>query len=255
MGVLRGGLLVFVGILLFFSLLLLNATLVLFTSMEYGPLSVNLAPAVHEIVSDQVPEQVFLDMENRCQSLSAYSFTYEDLDFSLNIPCERITQGREQVIEYSVDVFLEKVYYDNYDCEFWDCVSNSEYPFVLMSAKAQTYWKSKFYLFLIVSLILAVLAFLLFSKKLNFLMFLGLLTVGSAIPLRFLGKIFAAIIPISGFENLVLVFVSSANKVFLVMLIIGFVLFATGLILKILTTGDNIVTWFKNRNKDSIKKK
>ena len=248
MGVGRGILLIFVGILLFLSLLVGNVLLILSTSIDYGSLSSEVAPTLSSEISAQFPDDAFEELETKCENQSEFIFSQEDIGLSLTIPCERVSEGKEAVINYSVNTLLENIYYDSYDCGFWSCVTEFDYPFVLMSAKAKDYWMNKFYLTLIASLVLAGVSFLLIHKKLNLLLMLGGLILLSGIPLLFLSSFVSSIAP-SEFERLALIFVSNTNKILLSILIIGFVLLITGFVVKILKTGENLIDWFKNRKK------
>src|SRR4030042_1934878 len=78
-------------------------------------------------------------------------------------------------LENQVSAMIEEKYYQDYDCNFIDCFERTRDPFSLVSKHAQDYWRSKFFSFLPVCLILAAMMFILVEKKLNFLLLSSIL--------------------------------------------------------------------------------
>ncbi len=251
MGFFKNSSLIFISIILFISLLLGDITLILSLSINYDSLHETFYPVIKEIVEKQVPNNTIEIMQEACKLKSNFSFKYNESNMSILIPCDKINLGKQEVIDYSINKFLEKIYYDSYECGFWKCITTFKNPFVLVSAKAKDYWMNRFHILFIISLILIGLLFFLIKQKLNFLILVGILILISSIPLKFLNSILVFFLP-SLFEPFALFFVSASKNIFLASLIIGFVVFATGLLLKLIKTGDSLLNKIK-KNKEEEK--
>jgi hypothetical protein len=234
MGFIRGGLLTIVCILLFISLLAGGVFLTFSNSLAYE----NVRPEISAIVEDIIQEEIglkggledeFALMQEYCENDSGSVLLEEG--YTVEIPCEVVSQGLDSVINYSVNTLIEEAYYKDYECSFWDCLKEEGIPLFLVSAKAKSYWHSRFYFTLIASLILAFLAFLLIEKKTSFPILLGVFVIVSSLPLlkiEWVGSLFG-----DTFGGVVSVFFSQAHSVFWTMLVIGIVLIVLGILLKI----------------------
>lgn len=251
MGVFRGGLLVIVGILLFLTLLLGNVLLVLSMSLQYDNVRDALVPFAQGFVEDksnlimgdfnltEEMEEAREVMQEYCQNNTEYVFSEEGYTFEL--PCELVNETPETFFEAGIETMVEQIYYKEYDCGFWDCFGEEEIPFFLISEKAKDYWKGKFYLALLTSLVLVVLIFFLVVQKQNFPILFGSLLAISSFPLLKLGSL-ASVIGgdvAAGFTSF---FFSSSRGLFWALFIIGLIIFGSGIAWRILTH-------------DSIKKK
>jgi len=267
MGFIRGFFLFFIVGLLFVSLFAGNLFLTLTLSLTYDNVNTELSSAVSDIVKGEVEgkladlgitesdlnlteevEDRMDDMEEYCENETdetEYVFSYEDYTFE--VPCEKVGQGTEAVIEESVENAVERIYYKSYDCEFFDCINQGEF-YILISEEAKIYWKSKFYITLIASIVLAALALLLTQRKRNYPIILGILMAVSAIPFV---KAETWIISLgsSTYLSFVSIFISEAPRVFWIMFIPGVVLIVLGIVLHFAFAGAKMKTWLEERQK------
>ena len=102
-------------------------------------------------------EENYPAMELYCQNNSEFVFREDTSGYTFSIPCDIVAQGSEAIVDYGVNSLIEQVYYEDYDCEFWDCIGKTSSPLFLISEKAKNYWNSKFYLALMASVVLAAL--------------------------------------------------------------------------------------------------
>jgi len=251
MGFIRGSLLIIVSILLFLSFLLGNAFLTLNLSLDYENVQPKLVSAIKDVIEKEINlvgeiEEEFGFMESYCQNNSKFVFSYSE--YSFEIPCEVVAEGLEAVVDYQINAFVEEVYYEDYECDFWDCIKETEYPFFLVSAKAKNYWGEKFYFSLIAAVIFIALTFFLVEHKTNSPILVGSLLAISALPfikldwiLSFMNKY------ILGFLT---IFFTKAHTVFLISLISGVVIFGIGIILKFF----NLLDKFGKNKEDKASK-
>lgn len=239
----RGGLLVVVSVLLFILFLVGNVLWTLDKSLEYEVIKPEIVAVVGDasakIVGADVIENSYSLMLVYCEFNSEYILEYGD-EMALVIPCDVISQGLNNVINYSVEEFVDEVYYKEYDCEFVDCVKTMELEkaSVLVSKKAQDYWHGKFYLVLMASLVLIVVMFFLVEQKTNLFILVGALLAVSALPFM---KINAFLNLISfEFIEFIGVFFSQADSVFLISFSVGVVAIAVGIAFKFFGLGFKI---------------
>ena len=255
MGFFRGGLLVILSILLLFSLLVGNLFLTLTLSLKYENVQPELVSAVENMavgefnLTEQLGENYEV-MQEYCENNSEYVFSYEGQTFAIS--CDTILQGPEALISQGTGDAVEEIYYQEYDCGFWDCLE--ENPLFLISEKARDYWKSKFYLALIVSIVLISLAFFLVEHKQNFPIIVGGLLIVSALPFMKL-RVFFSFLDETYLQFLT-IFISKADIVFLGGIILGFVLLGAGIVLHFVNLGDFIAEKIdKGRGKKKEKTK
>ena len=252
MGAIRGVLLVFVCSMLFLLLFAGNILLTLSLSLRYENVKPELASFLGDVLNEQLNiderlNQLFPTIELYCQTNQEYTFSYGGNSFT--IPCDVATKGSSTAVEYGVNVFVDKYYYAEYNCGFWNCLGEGEVPMFLISEKAQVYWQGKFYFALLLSAVLAVLVFLLVEKKTNFFFLVGGLTIVSSLPFLKLDKI-ASLLPDSSgdmgnyFSKIILIFFNQAQSVSIKFLIVGGVLVIAGIILKIFNIGFAISNLF-----------
>lgn len=272
MGFIRGGFLIIVSVLLFFSLLTLNSFLTVSSSLQYDHVQEQLTPVVQDLVNASaensilekfnlsdfnVSKAIYDNMDTvkeYCTNYSDYVFSFEN--YTLTLPCDKINEGNqspETILNETANSFVESVYYKEYNCGFWDCFDKKSFPFFLVSEKARDYWKGKFYVSLLVSLALIFLAFLLLEKKLNLPILVGALLVVSAVPVIKLGGILAHFIG-PPFIVLFNIFFSQADKIFWISFFIGIFLIAAGIALRVVNSG--AVSWIGQKiDEKSAKKK
>ncbi len=261
MGLIRGALVTILGIVLLVSLFALNATLTLTWSLEYE----TLKPVLRETIGDLAEEEFGLDeyldeattlMQEYCEEEEEFVFSEGGMTFV--IPCETVNQGSDAILDQGIDSLMEGIYYAEYDCEFWECVKTTDNFMVLISDKAHDYWQSKFFIFLLASLGLFILMFLVSNKKSNVFVLTGILAVLSSLPFMKLTWV-ARFVP-EGLKPIFLSFFARSYNVFLIMFIVGLVLVGLGITFHFLKWGLKISKLFKKDgegedvSKDDVKK-
>ena len=252
MGFIRKGVLVFVCIFMFILILVGNSFLTLGLSLKYENVKGELVPVAKEMVlgsaniDDKIKSDFDSSMKIYCQTNSEFTFSQQGYTFV--IPCSVVAEGSDAVVAYGVDSFVKEIYYKNYDCDFWKCFDESQFPVFLVSEKAQKYWMGKFYLILIIFIALAGLTYLLVENKENAPMILGIFLVIGSLPFLAIGKIVSLFLNKTYIE-LVAAFFSSAHSVFLISLIFGLVLLGVGVGLKFWDFEEFIREKFKGKKK------
>ena len=242
MGVIRGILLVFVVCLFFISVFVAGLTLTFSTSLQYDNVKAKLADTIKDFANEQINldekfDEVYPVMQLYCQINSEYVFEYGGYTFV--IPCDVALQGYDVALDYGIDSAMKEIYYKEYNCNFFDCFEEEGLPLFLISEKSRTFWHNKFYFALLASIILAGLIFLLVQKKSNMPIIAGILIIIASIPFMRLNTVvisFAGSLlgPAADFLS---VFFVTSFKVFIEMLIIGGIVLAVGIVLKIFGIG------------------
>ncbi len=258
MGFFRGGIILMLGILLFLSFFIMNSFFILSSSLKYENVKTDLYPLVKDMSmsgTGLIPKEIIgnFNLTNAAtDSLNAfkyycsnqnnthYVFSYQG--YTIDVPCQLANSSSpESFINETYNSAIHDIYYKQYDCKFWDCFSKTKLPFFLVSEKAMNYWKSKFYFFLLSSLILIALIFLFVEQKMNTLTIVGSLLALSAFPLLKLNVLLLLLFGIlslagnfSALINIFLsIFLSSTHGVFLFSLILGILLIGTGVGLRL----------------------
>jgi len=257
MGFIRGTIITFFSFVLLLSLFLMNLSLVLSWSMEYDTFQPALKTSASDFLKDSfgvenaLEEEANTFMKSYCLINNEYNFEYED--YNLTIPCEVVEEGTDSVINYGMNYLIDTIYYAEYNCEFWECLKESSVPFVLFSEKAMEYWRAKFILLLLVSIVLFVLIFLISKNKPITVVITGILLIFSSLPFKKL-EWALRIIP-EQFSGIFSVFFTKAHNVFIIMLIIGIILIGIGFAFKFFGWSMNIRNWFsKDSDKEEISK-
>jgi len=246
MGFTRGGLLIIVGILLFLSLLLGSIFLILSWSLQYENVQKELGPILKNLTEDKFSitgedfnlteemEEAREFMDEHCQNESSYVFAGGGYTFV--IPCDILDEVEESpsaLIDQGVENIVEQIYYDDYDCKFWNCFGKTELPLFLVSEKAKNYWQEKFYFTLIAFAVMVVLIFFLVEHKQNMPIVVGSILIASSIPLTQLEKITMGFAGTSALSFLG-VFFSKTMGVFWIILVLGLVILGLGIALRLL---------------------
>jgi hypothetical protein len=262
MGVIRSGLFVITSVLLFFVFLAGNIFLTLNLSLDYEYVKPELVSVIKDVVEKEInlmggTEEILGLMELSCQNNSIFTFNDSVSGYVFEIPCETVAEGSEAVINYQINDFVEKVYYEDYNCNFINCLKELEYPsnsLFFVSEKAKDYWKNKFYLTLIISIVLIVLIFFLIEQKPNLPIVVGSMLAISALPFMKLNWIFSFVSGIT-FLQFFTVFFTKAYTVFLISLISSLIILGIGIGLKFFQIGFMINNLFskipKKENPDS----
>jgi hypothetical protein len=249
MGFIRGAAVTVLGIVLLISLFVMNATLTLTWSLEYETLKPVLKETVMSYADQELGLEEYLDeataiMQEYCENKTEFVFDQDGMTYT--IPCETVNQGGEAVLDQGIDALMQGIYYAEYDCEFWECVKTSDNFLVLISEKAHDYWQSKFLIFLLTSIALFLLMFIVSNKKSNVFILGGLLTIISSLPFMKLTWI-ANFVPES-FKSIFLSFFARSHNVFLIMIIIGLFLLGLGVAFHFLKWGLKIHKLFKKNS-------
>lgn len=265
MNFLRGSLLVFISIILLISFLVLGIFATLNYSLKYENVKPQINSFIKEIVEKEInktiiDEQVKI-LQTHCKTNSDYSFSDEATNYTFVIPCETISKGTDEIINVEADTLIERYYYKKYECGFLKCFKEQKIPLFIISQHAKDFWKKQFYAFLIVSILLVILIFLLMENKNNFPILTGSLLIAGFLPLFALSGIskFAVSslslgIPFD-LSSIALVFFSKANSVFLTGLIIGAILIGIGILFKALEIGIEVEEWFEGKEEKKSEEK
>ncbi len=244
MGVIRGALLVIVSVLFFLSVFLAGLAFTIASSLQYDNLKTELIPVIKNFTGETLNlneqlEQIYPAMVLSCKNNVGYVFTYGE--YTLTFPCEVIMQGSDEVIDYGLDQILEEIYYQEYDCSFFDCFKQGKLPTFIISEKTRTFLNNKFYILLVASIALAGLMFFLVEKKANMAVVSGALITIASFPFMKLSNMSSLAGKFAGIVN---IFFSNSFYVFIRMLIIGVIILALGIILKIFNIGFAISDFF-----------
>ena len=165
------------------------------------------------------------------------SYIFAEGDYTFVIPCDILNETEEStsaMVSQGIENIIEQIYYDNYNCKFWNCFKVTKLPFFLISEKAKNYWQEKFYFTLIIFGILAVLILFLTKHKQNTPIIVGSLLVISSLPLLKLEKIIGSI---AGDSYLLFIgiFFNKIGSVFWIVFIVGLIFILAGIALKLLS--------------------
>ena len=142
MGFIRGSLLVIVCILLFIVLLLSGIFLTLSLSLKYENVQEGLVSVTKGLTDDKfglIEEGFNLTermnearefMREHCQNETSYVFAGGGYTFVL--PCyilEELDENPRALIDQGMENIVEQVYYDDYNCKFWNCFQETGFLF------------------------------------------------------------------------------------------------------------------------------
>jgi len=242
MGVIRGLLVVVGSVLLFLSLLSVTFFWVSSSSLNYENLQ-DSAPSVIMDFLEEVNVTSIIDsnynlIQTYCNSSYANSnYVFKEGNYTFDIPCESVSQGRDTMVQEGVKNILYKIYYTEYNCNFFDCLKVS--PFFLISERAYNYLDAKFYFFLFVSFILIIALFLFIEKKTNTFILTGSLMIISALIFVKIDSFFALFYD-KIFFRILGIFFSQSFSVSVSLFITGIILLMIGFIFKIFRIGFKI---------------
>lgn len=257
MGIIRGGLIVIVSVLLFLSFIIATSFLVVSISLSYENVQGELTPVISDFLSEQmnleeVSSEKMALMQLYC--VNETEFVFSEAGETFRIPCSLISENSSEIIEEMVSQKVDEIYYNEYDCGFFDCFNeNMIAPYFLISEHTRNYFENKFYLFATFCLILSAVIFFLVEKKSNsFFITGGLLTLSSFtfLKLDYIAEIFADKVMVSFFGFLF----DASYSVALKGILLGILLMVFGLILKFFKIGfwlSNLLSKIKKERKDS----
>lgn len=185
MGIIRGGMLVFVSVILFFSFIIASSFIIVSDSLSYDKVHDELAPVVSDVLSSQmnledVSSEKLILMQAYC--VNHTEFVFSEGDETFEIPCSVVSENSSLLIENMVSNKIDEVYYADYDCGFLDCLEKQRgMPFFLISEHTRNYFENKFYLLATFCLILSGGVFLLVNNKSNAPIVVGGLLLASSL--------------------------------------------------------------------------
>lgn len=269
MGFIKGGLFVIVAVLLFAAFIAGSLFLTFGLSLNYDAVSPKLTEVAGglagQIGLQEIVEEMLPAMQIYCGQGNA-EYVFSEQGYTFSVPCESVPLGADAVIGELISSFVDDTYYREYDCDFFECLSNGSFSF-LISEDAHDYWFSKFYLMIGVVLLLGALMFLLAEKKSNMFVVAGaLLIVASIVAVKMdyvVGLIVktilnnssvAGLVDTSSVTELMSLFFAKSYTVFLIFFIIGIVTLLFGIVLKFFQIGfwiSEFVSKFRKESADA----
>lgn len=231
--------------LLFISLVFGAIFFTVNLSLGYNEVQKNAAPFVEGFLRENITKQAsttdkILDAILSSELGQKIPFT-DNLKQSLE---EKMKSGEldNVSLQQETQEFIREMYYAEYSCGYWDCFSVSEIPLFLVSQKSQNYWYKNFRYLGIASLILMAILFLLVSKKRNFFVLIGILSLLASLPLWGIKKLIAIFFngQILEFVN---IFFSKSNYVATMMTAGGIILIALAIVFGLFGLGFKIFSW------------
>ena len=248
------GLLIFLSAVIFFGALFAsNLFLTLHWSLNYD----NVEASAQNLTDSFLTElgykgtlfQEYEDKKFSCYGEQEINVSLGDEEFS--IPCSVIENGGKDVIEYAVSAMTYKLYYQEYDCDFLDCIKNQNQPLVLFSDKARIYWGEQFRLAMIIALVAFVVLFFVVSKKGTAFLSGGALIIVAALPFKDVTKLLDLLPEFLPFD-IVPVFFSSSYGVYVMMLVAGVVFLAIGFVINFYKYGVKMKNFFGRKKSKKI---
>lgn len=257
MGFIRGSTIVLVSILFVALVIITGAFATLSSSLSYKVIKSDLVPVVKEFIFDQnnlsskISDSYPL-MVASCANNEEY--VLGEGDNIMTIKCEDVIGGPEAVVSAQIDDFVDRYYYKEYTCDFWECRNTELTPFYLVSDFSRSYFASKFYIFFFISILVFVALFFLSEVKSNAFILSGVLMLVGSVPFLMIKWIFSFLALQQYLQFFSFLFTQSSS-VFLKILITGIVLVVFGFLMKIFDFGMKIEEFFERFKKKEEKKK
>lgn len=254
MGLLRGGITFFLGIVLLITLILGNLFLTINLSLSYENVKEKIVPFIENESQEGIGLNLKIEKEysiasSGCQTNSDYSFSYGGHNF--DIPCDIVKKGSNATLDYGVSQIVYQVYYQDYSCGFFECLKKGQY-FSMVSKQSKDYWKGKFILFLFISLAITGIMFFFVENKISLLEITGFLLIISSLPFMKISNL------LSFLDSSILKFIpllfSESYKVFLITFILGVLLVLANFAIRFFSFGNSIMNMF-SKNKKTVKSK
>lgn len=271
MGFIKGSLFVIVATCFFIALLAMNSIFVISSSLDYNNIKADLVPVVKDTLKENINLTSVIDfkqyplMQKFCKNSSQqFDYKFTEKNYTFSVSCGAISNGTEAVFDEVIDKFVYEQYNKEYACDYWQCFKAGEIPFFIVSQHSADYWNKQFYFSILISVALFGLMFLFIEKKTNLPLVAGSLIILSSLLFAKLEAITKWAInalltlPISPEDYLkffTLIFTQS-SRVFIIMLIIGLIVLAIGIIMKFFAIGFKINEFFsKFKSKSDEQKK
>jgi hypothetical protein len=242
MGVIRNILLVFVSILLFTSFFVSIFFLTVSSSLTYSRVQNQSVSLVHEVLQDRLNltsliNQNYAFFDYYCKDHENYILTAENYTF--DIPCSVALRGQQAIIDEGVSQFISQIYYQNYNCSFFQCFKQQAIPVFLISKLSHNSFLKFFFLSLFVSLLLLGLGFLLIEKKTGLPILAGSVLILASLPFLKIGNLLK-FFPDKIYVQFLKIFFSQSRTIAVIFLVISGILIIAGIVLKILHFGSSV---------------
>lgn len=167
MGALRVISIILITIILIPLLLLSN--LFLTFNLSYGP--ENIAENTKPLIEENLPES---NMSiNQAFEMQCSQTQRESIDIRLGqVPCSKIENS-----ENEFQTAITHIYNQEQNCEFMDCYSNIEGPSIMISEKTENNLSKVSWIFIGITLLFLLLAFLSFKRNSSFLLYMGIVLI------------------------------------------------------------------------------
>lgn len=269
MGLISKALTLILSFLLFLSFILGSVSFIIYSSLEYNEVQKNAAPYVETFLRESIiteQGEINKDISATDRVLDAIlsskwgkeiPFT-ESLKRSLEEKMKSPNLDNVSLKEESEEL-IHEVYYKKYECNYWDCAKKYEVPYFFISQQSRDYWYQKFKYALSGSLILMGALFLLVSKKRNFFVLVGILSLLTSLVLLGIKRISSSSIKLIGSE-IFNIFFNKSGEIIKLLAIAGIILIALAIILGLFGFGFKIFSWLDNikvrlpKQKKKIKK-
>jgi Sec-independent protein translocase protein TatA len=256
MGVIRGISVVILSSLLFLSLFSTVLFLNFSQALNYESLEKNSVGFVKEIIKnntdfDETLSENMQFMEIYCNENKSASYSFNLLNYSLNVPCKE-NLSVDYILEEGIKDLEQEIYFKEYECGFIDCFEQEELPLFLISQKTYSLLNKYFYISLLISLIFILCLFFLLDKKSNLFILSGVLLLIPSILFSYLSKIHSFFNEQMISQAIKILFINSYS-ISLKFIILAIVLIFVGIIVKIFKLGfliSNFISKFKKNDSD-----
>lgn len=258
MGLIRSSLIFVLAVGLFIALFAANLFLTLNWSLEYSHVSPYIQNISSETATTSGNKAIILrDYESKkflCefQNESTINFTFEE--DKISVPCAILNESPEYVANYVINKSVDNYYYKDYNCTLLDCLEKENQPLAMVSQNARDYWKKEFYSTIIISLVIFGFLFLFVREKHSAFILGGIITIFSAIPFRQITYILSLLPNILPFK-VIPIFFSESGSVFILMLVLGIILFSIGIGIRFFDWGIKLNNFVRKKLKKSPKEK
>lgn len=248
MGLVRGTLIWILSALLLTSLTFGNLALTLSLSIGQDNFQEKFIENIASVVAEETQgdEQLEYGLENAKQfCLNNTEFAVDVNGTEVSIPCERVEEGSQAVIEESINDLIIEQDSENVECDNpINCFI--KYKDFLFSEQAKNYWSNMFYLSLLITAIIIGAMFFVVEERLSLPISVGIMTIISSLPFFVINFILPAF-KISFLKPVSILF-SQSYFVFLVMLSTGILLVILGFGIKFFKVGYKISELFDKKS-------
>jgi len=234
MGMIKGALFALASTIFFLAVLSSAIFLTIGSSLDYGIVQNQTVNIVQQLVEQmnitQAINSNLAQMKASCNIINSnYNFSFQGYDFSVS--CEDLNKSVSAIIDNSIKRFVNSSYYKEYDCNYWDCF-NKYPPTFLISEKSKNYWFKLFYLSMTALIVSSAALFLLIKKKRHLPFLIGGTILASSAIILAIGKVLGSISN-DLVSQIIMIFFSKSNFVFIKMLIIGIIILFVGLVIEL----------------------